>query len=262
MSTSSCPKCQGPRDRGALYCAFCGVVFDKYIGGPTPPPFPAPGFAPVAAGVARPAAAAAFPFGVPSASTESYTLASIAPTPVQTEDAIGWQPGQKVRFTARDATVRQVDARAESAGRQAPRGRRLLARLVDLAAFAATVFCSVSFALSVVRIFDVSEADARILAGLSMLVGMFWLLATNLRLLYNDGQTLGKRAMGIRIVDVDGGRAPMTRLILLRWLPFFLVGLIPYLGMLVSLVNVCWIFEKEQRCLHDLLARTKVEYVY
>lgn len=30
MSSFTCPKCQGPREGKALYCAFCGIIFARY----------------------------------------------------------------------------------------------------------------------------------------------------------------------------------------------------------------------------------------
>jgi uncharacterized RDD family membrane protein YckC len=44
-------------------------------------------------------------------------------------------------------------------------------------------------------------------------------------------------------------------------LPMGILGAIPGLGALLSLVNVLMIFGQEQRCLHDLFANTIVVQV-
>ncbi len=74
-----------------------------------------------------------------------------------------------------------------------------------------------------------------------------------------NGQTLGKKALGIRMVDYSTGeRVPLGRLVGLRYLPTQLVSSIPTIGPLLNLVNILFIFGSEQRCIHDLIAGTKV----
>lgn len=74
-----------------------------------------------------------------------------------------------------------------------------------------------------------------------------------------SGQTLGKRMVGIRMVDYEtGGPVPLGRLVLLRYLPVQLISLVPVVGRILPLVDVLFIFGGEQRCLHDLIAGTKV----
>jgi uncharacterized RDD family membrane protein YckC len=77
-----------------------------------------------------------------------------------------------------------------------------------------------------------------------------------------EGQTIGKRVVGIRIVDYGTGeRIPIARLIFMRYLPTTLVAAIPLVGSLLSLVNILFIFGSEQRCIHDHIAGTKVVQV-
>jgi len=73
-----------------------------------------------------------------------------------------------------------------------------------------------------------------------------------------SGQTWGKKALKIKIVDLDGNQPPLGRLLGLRYLPMQAVGVIPFLGSLVQLVNVLLIFRADRRCGHDLIAGTKV----
>ncbi len=77
-------------------------------------------------------------------------------------------------------------------------------------------------------------------------------------LLYRHGQTVGKKIVGIRIVRPDGSRASFPRLLFLRYFVPGLIGAIPLLGLLFSLVNVLFIFGEERRCLHDRIADTIV----
>ena len=45
---------------------------------------------------------------------------------------------------------------------------------------------------------------------------------------------------------------------LLRYLPTSAVSLIPYAGSFVALLDVLFIFRRDQRCIHDHLAGTVV----
>lgn len=87
-----------------------------------------------------------------------------------------------------------------------------------------------------------------------------WLLVIggNLFILDSSGQTIGKRIMKLSIVSLDGSRTPFTRLVFLRYLPFILALLIPYLGPLALIALAVSIFRKNQLGFHDQLARTCV----
>jgi uncharacterized RDD family membrane protein YckC len=78
-------------------------------------------------------------------------------------------------------------------------------------------------------------------------------------LLSRRGQSLGKLLTGIRIVRVrDGSQAGFVHAFLLRGAIPGTIELIPILGGLFWLVDVCFIFGQERRCVHDLIAGTKV----
>ena len=80
--------------------------------------------------------------------------------------------------------------------------------------------------------------------------------AVNSSFLIKRGQTLGKMAVGIKIVDAETGEIPnFARTGLLRYGASYIIGqLIPLFG----LVDILFIFGKEKRCVHDLMANTKV----
>ena len=102
--------------------------------------------------------------------------------------------------------------------------------------------------------------------GLGMLSGLgfmalVWLalLGWQCYLLAVRGQTIGKIAMGLRIVRFeDGGNPGFVKAVVLRTFLWGLVTAIPVLGGLAWLVGVLFIFRDDQRCVHDHLAGTRV----
>ena len=97
------------------------------------------------------------------------------------------------------------------------------------------------------------EAIYAMLAG----VGLFML--ANGYLLATSGQTVAKRLLRMRIVSVHDDRIlPLVKVVGLRYIPFWVVGQIPFVGQAMGFINPLFIFGDEKRCLHDLLAGTKV----
>jgi uncharacterized RDD family membrane protein YckC len=77
-------------------------------------------------------------------------------------------------------------------------------------------------------------------------------------LLVMRGQTVGKMVAGTRVVRVDGTRAGFGNVVALRTWTVLLVGHIPKVNGLISLIDILFIFREDRRCLHDLVADTKV----
>jgi uncharacterized RDD family membrane protein YckC len=84
-------------------------------------------------------------------------------------------------------------------------------------------------------------------------------------LLYRYGQTIGKRITGMRIENLDGSKAGFVKIIFVRVLLISgFLSFLPFVGAPLALVSlimvfgILLIFGKEQRCLHDYIARTKV----
>lgn len=104
------------------------------------------------------------------------------------------------------------------------------------------------------------ENEAYLVAGgLLFLVAALALIVTQLYLLTTHGQSVGKRVMKIRIVrHADGARAGFFTVILARSLLPGVIGAIPFVGSIFTLVNILFIFREDRRCLHDLIAGTKV----
>lgn len=77
-------------------------------------------------------------------------------------------------------------------------------------------------------------------------------------LLYQYGQTIGKKFMGIAIVTLDNRKPAFFPLIVQRYFSQWLMGMLPFVGLPLRLLDVLVIFRGDKRCLHDLIARTKV----
>ncbi len=76
-------------------------------------------------------------------------------------------------------------------------------------------------------------------------------------LLKTKGQTIGKMILGIKIVDLQGSLPPFAKLISLRYAPLWALQLVPAINIL-ALVDILFIFRGDRRCVHDLIAGTKV----
>jgi uncharacterized RDD family membrane protein YckC len=126
----------------------------------------------------------------------------------------------------------------------APRATRLFAWVIDTFLLIASLFLGLPFAGS-------SDGGLRValsaIGFLSMLVVRWYLVSTT-------GQSLAKRWLHIKIVKVDGSAVGFISGVVMReWVP----AIIPGFGSL----DAIWIFGQEARCLHDLLAGTKVVVV-
>ncbi len=88
-----------------------------------------------------------------------------------------------------------------------------------------------------------------------IMIGGF--IVINGKLLISNGQTIGKKALGIKIVDVNGALAEKQQIIK-RYAVYFLPGQIPVIGQLFSLVNILFIFSAQKRCIHDNIGGTIV----
>lgn len=77
-------------------------------------------------------------------------------------------------------------------------------------------------------------------------------------LLARSGQTLGKRIIGLAIVTLEGNKPDFTSLIVWRYLTQWTAGMIPGVGILLRLVDVCFVFRPDRRCIHDVIAKTRV----
>jgi uncharacterized RDD family membrane protein YckC len=140
---------------------------------------------------------------------------------------------------------------------KATRLSRLGAALIDML-IVLVITMPVAYLLGA---FDYADRGEEPSLLLSLVLGVFSIgvfFALNRKLLAENGQTIGKRFNKIRIVRLNGDKPELTHLVLKRYVPYFGFGYIPFIGGILSLVNVCWIFGAPSRCLHDYIADTKV----
>jgi uncharacterized RDD family membrane protein YckC len=120
----------------------------------------------------------------------------------------------------------------------ASRVSRLLAAIVDSAAF--LVVYLIACGLNEPTLF---------------LLGLFCLAVVQIYFLTTRGQTIGKIVLHVKIVKVDvetnGG---FVTNVLLRSILNAILGFIP----LYALVDALFIFRQDRRCIHDMIAGTKV----
>ena len=92
-----------------------------------------------------------------------------------------------------------------------------------------------------------------------MLIGWIAITAVQIVLLVKRGQSIGKIAVGVKIVrDKDDTTPGFVKIYLLRSLIPGLIGAVPYLGLIFALVDALFIFRDDRRCIHDLIAETRV----
>ena len=134
----------------------------------------------------------------------------------------------------------------------ASRARRLSAVLIDAVLISPLVFIASEAGYA-----DTISVNP---VGAIALIGFVVLQNLQVYLLATSGQTIGKRALQIRIVDVHTGRHPgWFRLVVLRTLVNRILAGVTI--MTYALVDALFIFRNDRRTIHDMMARTRVDYV-
>ena len=90
------------------------------------------------------------------------------------------------------------------------------------------------------------------------IIGFFIFLALHGYLLSTSGQTIGKRVVGTKIVSLENELLSLQSVVGKRYLPIMVATQIPLVGQFVGFIDMLFIFGKQKRCLHDLIAGTKV----
>jgi len=157
-------------------------------------------------------------------------------------------------------------------GSLAERGARLLAATLDelilLAISLPMIFGAVPAMVALVGgtgSFDTSIDTASILSTLlhgpgtiiTVVALIAWCIITAW-LVAANGQSIGKRVVGIKVVRSNGSRASFARIFLLRNVVNGLPNLLPYVGWLYQLIDPLLIYQESRQCLHDKLADTIV----
>ena len=159
-------------------------------------------------------------------------------------------------------TTPSEEAGTPSGPELAGRGRRLGAYIIDtiiagIVLVAAAYFNPGPLGITMLDIMrDPMTQQMSTAGGIAYLV-IFMVI--NGYLLVTKGQTLGKLALGMRSVDaLSNGAASAVKLLWLRYVLVLLVRAIPIIGNLLGLADALFIFRRDKRCLHDLIAGTKV----
>jgi uncharacterized RDD family membrane protein YckC len=97
-----------------------------------------------------------------------------------------------------------------------------------------------------------SLALAAMLAGL---IAWTWITVVLVR---RNGQTIGKKMLGIKVTRADGSKASLGRIFWLRNVVNAVLTLIPFLGFIYLLVDTLMIFGESRQCIHDRIADTIV----
>ena len=139
----------------------------------------------------------------------------------------------------------------------ASRWARLGASIIDSLISAALVFPIMYFTGYWDSLMSGSESLGQEVVLQAISIGIF--LAIHGKLLARYGQTVGKKLLNIQAVSYTTGQViPFGAMIGKRVLPVWLIALVPVVGPFIALIDVLFIFGRERRCLHDLIADTKV----
>jgi uncharacterized RDD family membrane protein YckC len=193
-----------------------------------------------------------------------------------TEGMAEWKPLGEAGLTPLEAEVEMnpyapplVETRREvEAGGMASLatlGQRLAAAILDGLTFL-VVYVPLILAFGVDAINAQAAGGAEVELpppnmGMLGLAGVLFvvLLGINLVWLATRGQTIGKRVMAIRIVALESDANPgWVKTIVLRSVVNGIIGAVPLLGMFYALADILFIFGTERRCIHDLIAGTRV----
>ena len=131
----------------------------------------------------------------------------------------------------------------------ASRLKRLIARIIDgFLGFVAIVIPAGVIAI----ISGAGEAViGAIIGGISFAIYQYYLLAT-------ISQTLGKKFMNIIIIDKNGNSGGfLTNVVLREWI-IGIIGIFPIVGIIIVTIDKLFIFREDRRCIHDMIANTKV----
>jgi len=141
----------------------------------------------------------------------------------------------------------------------ATRWQRLGAYLLDQVALGLTLIPFAAMYSSQMQ--AAAPPAARSLTLMPLVVPLllpFALSALQWYLIASSGQSVGKKLVGIKIVLLDGAAVGFVRGVVLRIWVLGMASVIPYVGTTTGLIDALWIFGAERRCLHDLVAGTKV----
>lgn len=235
MTNTNCPKCQGPRDAKALYCPFCGTVFSRYVEGSLT-------MAPVASAPLK-------------REVESEPVI-FKPLPAQPRPAPEEEVGIVFDGTSPGPGRSRFDLRGTpfTADLASPL-TRLLAQILNAASFVAYLagFGMVGNLVSSWAWYgNLTTTNSG--GSVGLLFGALLWCIHSVGQLAATGQSMGKKWVGIQIVQLNGEIPSLTRLFFFRYLPVQILSIVP----LVPLIDCALIFTPGRRSLRDRFASTQV----
>jgi uncharacterized RDD family membrane protein YckC len=139
----------------------------------------------------------------------------------------------------------------------ASRGIRLGAAILDIVIFTiAYLPLMISISSNPMAIMD--PATFMSAMGLLTIAAYLVLIGITIVFVHRNGQTIGKKLVGIKVVRSDGSRASLGRIFWLRNFVNGLPSLVPILGGVYVLVDHLFIFGDKRQCVHDKIADTIV----
>jgi uncharacterized RDD family membrane protein YckC len=129
------------------------------------------------------------------------------------------------------------------------------AAILDGLIFGAMVYIPIIFTAAALGAASEERGGAMlVLGGLLTLAGLVAWAWLTIRFVLGNGQTIGKKLTGIKVVRSDGSRVSFSRIFWLRNVVNAIISVIPFYG----LVEVLFIFGESRQCLHDKMADTIV----
>jgi uncharacterized RDD family membrane protein YckC len=89
-------------------------------------------------------------------------------------------------------------------------------------------------------------------------IAVLALIGVTIYLVQKNGQTVGKKIVGIKVVRSDFSRASLGRIFWLRNVVNAIPGVIPFVGNFYGIVDHLFIFNDRRQCVHDKIADTLV----
>lgn len=168
---------------------------------------------------------------------------------------------QQNRYAPPEAHVSDV-ASGEGDAAPASRAVRFGAAIIDGLISTAVALPVIIAAFSAGAMADPTAVfDPAVLFGVSGLISLVAgvaLIVVTIMLVHRNGQTIGKKLVGIKVVRSDGSRASLGRIFWLRNVVNTIPSLIPLVGNFYVLVDHLFIFTEKRQCLHDKIADTIV----
>jgi len=165
-------------------------------------------------------------------------------------------PNQANPYAPPQAEVRDTAIPEEN--ELAGRGSRFAAAMLDgIIATIAVVPVMIGADFEAMKTGDFMNAFSSVGLGIAGIATLA-LIGVTFHLVYKNGQTVGKKLLGIKVVRSDFSRASLARIFWLRNIVNAIPGMIPFVGNFYGIVDHALIFSERRQCVHDKIADTVV----